>query len=88
MNDNQKNFSDILNLASLIVGIQNLQENREQSAHNDIQAENQRQAEYLLQEIRREFGEIRRQFSKQNEMLRRISEALKNEEERESGKVE
>ena len=70
MLNNGNSFFDILNLASLIVGIQNLQENREQSAHNDIQAENQRQAEYLLQEISRQFEE-------QNKMLRQILDALK-----------
>jgi hypothetical protein len=62
-------FFDILNLASLLVGIQNLQENREQSAHNDIQAENERQAEFLLKEISRQFEE-------QNKMLRQILDTL------------
>ena len=69
MNNGSGNFFDILNLASLLVGIQNLNENREQSAHNDIQAENQKQAEFLL-------NEIRRQFEVQNEMLRQILEKL------------
>ena len=69
MNNPNNNFFDILNLASLIVGIQNLQENREQSDHNNIQAENQRQAEYLL-------AEISRQFQEQNKMLKEILDAL------------
>ena len=74
--NNSNNFFDILNLASLLVGIQNLQENRDQSAHNDIQAENQRQAEFLLTEINREFTELKRLFAEQNETLRRIVEAV------------
>ena len=42
-------FFDILNLASLMVGLANLNENREQSAHNDVQRENSRQAEGVVQ---------------------------------------
>ena len=69
MNTPNNNFFDILNLASLIIGIQNLNENREQSAHNDIQSENQRQAEFLLREINRQFEE-------QNKLLRRILDVI------------
>lgn len=69
MNTPNNNFFDILNLASLIIGIQNLNENREQSAHNDIQGENQRQAEFLLREINRQFEE-------QNKLLRRILDLI------------
>ena len=69
MNTPNNNFFDILNLASLIVGIQNLQENREQSAHNDVQAENQKQAQFLL-------SEITRQFEGQNQILEEIRTML------------
>lgn len=69
MNTPNNNFFDILNLASLIVGIQNLQENREQSAHNDVQAENQKQAQFLL-------SEITRQFEEQNQILEEIRTML------------
>ena len=63
------NFLDALNLASLIIGIQNLNENREQSAHNDVQSANDRQAKFLLEEINR-------QFEYQNKMLAEILEIL------------
>jgi hypothetical protein len=76
MNNFNNNFFDILNLASLIVGIQNLNENREQSAHNDIQTENQRQAEFLLSEISRQFADIKSLFAEQNKTLERIVQAL------------
>jgi hypothetical protein len=76
MNNFNNNFFDILNLASLIVGIQNLNENREQSAHNDIEAENQKQAQFLLAEIRRQFAEIKDLFAEQNKTLERIVQAL------------
>lgn len=69
--NNPNNFFDFLNLASLIVGIQNLNENREQSTHNDIQAANQEQAQFLLEEINRRFEE-------QNQMLRQILAILQN----------
>lgn len=74
--NNGYNFFDILNLASLLVGLQNLNENREQSAHNDVEAANSKQAEYLL-------GEIRRLFEEQNKTLAKIRAALEKLEEME-----
>ena len=71
MNNPNDNFFNILNLASLLVGIQNLNENRSQSAHNDVEAANTKQAEFLL-------AEINRRFEEQNEMLAQIIEMLKN----------
>jgi hypothetical protein len=86
MNNFNNNFFDILNLASLIVGIQNLNENREQSAHNDIQTENQRQAEFLLSEISRQFADIKSLFAEQRTILRRIDDALDKLNEMENDK--
>ena len=63
-------FLDLMNALSLIIGMQNLQENRQQSAHNDIHSENEMQARYLLTEIASRFEE-------QNEMLREILRLLK-----------
>ena len=54
----------------LIIGMQNLQENREQSKHNDIQAANAEQAKYLLSEIFKKFDE-------QNKLLNEILNILK-----------
>lgn len=64
MNGEQRQFDvlDILNVLSFMLGIENLQENRTQSAHNDVQAANQQQAEYLL-------GEINKRFEEQNKIL-------------------
>ena len=67
---NNNNFSDVLNAVALLVGVQNLQENREQSEHNNIQAENQKQTEHLLKEINKQFQE-------QNELLKEILKILK-----------
>ena len=71
MNGEQREFDvlDILNVLSFMLGIENLQENRTQSAHNDVQAANQQQAEYLL-------GEINKRFEEQNKILGEIMERL------------
>lgn len=68
------NFFNILNALSLIIGMQNLQENREQSAHNDVQIANDEQAKQLLYEIHNMFEE-------QNIMLREILEILHRKDE-------
>lgn len=70
-NQNQRQFDilDILNILSFLLGIENLQENREQSAHNDVQAANDQQAHYLLDEINRRFED-------QNKILRNIENKM------------
>jgi hypothetical protein len=42
---------DAVTLASFVLAWQNLIENREQSAHNDVSAANDRQAAYLLDKV-------------------------------------
>ena len=42
---------DALGIASFLLGWENLMENRQQSAQNDVGAANDRQASYLLEEI-------------------------------------
>lgn len=60
---------DALGLFSVYLAMLNLQENREQSAHNDVSAANDKQAQYLIAELGRKFDE-------QNEMLKRILDIL------------
>ena len=73
MNNNEMtSIFDLLSALSLIIGMQNLQENREQTAHNDVQAANSQQARFLLQELGKKFDE-------QNAMLKRILELLEKE---------
>lgn len=76
-NGYNNNFFDLISLISLIVGVSNLQENREQSAHNDVQRENDRQAHYLLTEIARLFEGINQRLAQQDETLEKIARALK-----------
>lgn len=61
MNNNQ-NFSDLLNALSLVLAVENLSENRQQSQYNDVHTANDKQAEYLL-------NEINNKFNQQNEVL-------------------
>ena len=67
---NQNNeLINLINILSFMVGIENLSENRIQSAHNDVQIANDKQAEYLLNEINRRFDE-------QNKILARLVELM------------
>lgn len=59
-----------LTVFSALLGYENLIENRQQSAQNDVSAANDKQAKYLMEELGRRFEE-------QNEMLRKILEAVK-----------
>lgn len=73
MNEQQQfYFSNAINLLALALGIENLNENRQQSAHNDVQTANDRQAEYLLSELNKKFNEQNAILEKQNEMLEKL----------------
>ena len=50
------NFYDLINIISLVIGMQNIRENREQSSHNDIQAANDKQADYLIKDLSSRFA--------------------------------
>lgn len=63
---------DVVSIMSFLLGYENLMENRQQTAHNDVSAANDKQAQYLLQELGRKFDE-------QNTILRTILEVLQSE---------
>lgn len=65
----QQNNGDLLNIFSILLALQNLQENREQTKQNDVQAANDKQARLLI-------DEMNTNFSCQNEMLRNISKNI------------
>lgn len=69
MGENGFRGLDILAVASFLLGYENLMENRQQSAQNDVAAANAKQADYLLREIYRQFEE-------QNQLLNKILEVL------------
>lgn len=62
---NQLDIMNIIDMLSLFLAVENLWENRQQSAANDVTKANQQQAHYLLDEIKRLFQE-------QNELLTEI----------------
>ena len=74
-NDNNE-LINLINVLSFVIGYSNLQENRLQSAQNDVQAANDRQAEYLLNEINRRFDEQNKILEEQNSMLERLIELM------------
>ena len=57
MTNNNQNYSDLLNALSLILAVENLNENRQQSQYNDVHRANDEQAELLLKEINDRFAE-------------------------------
>ena len=66
----ENNFFNAVDLLALIIGFQNLYENRQQSAYNDVHSANDEQAEYLLNEIKKLFEE-------QNALLKELLDRLK-----------
>ena len=74
--NNQNNFLDAVNILSLIIGLKNLEENREQSRYNDVKTANDQQAEYLLQDIHLQFEKQNDILEKQNELLNKILQEL------------
>lgn len=73
--NNQFDAMDILSIISLIIGYSNLIENRQQSAQNDVNVANDKQAKLILSEI----GE---RLDRQDAMLEKILKAIKIESER------
>ena len=69
-NNDKDELINLINILSFMVGLENMQENRLQSAQNDVQMANDKQASYLLQEINKQFQE-------QNDMLNEIISLLK-----------
>lgn len=62
--DNQNNdLINLINILSFMVGLENMQENRQQSQYNDVHKANDEQAKLLLKEINE-------RFEKQNIILR------------------
>lgn len=78
-NENQQlSAIDILSVLSLIIALINLDENRQQSAHNDVQAANAKQEQHLLQEIKKMFEEQNQMLEDQNRMLEEILDSVRN----------
>lgn len=72
----ENNFFNGINLLAFALGYENLQENRQQSAYNDVHAANDEQAQFLLLEIDRRFKEQNAILEKQNVILEEQNEML------------
>ena len=57
MNNNNQNYSDLLNVLSLILAVENLKQNEAQSQYNDVHKANDEQAKLLLEKINERFAE-------------------------------
>lgn len=77
--DQNNELINLINILPFVVWLQNMRENELQSAHNDVQAANDKQARYLLQEINRRFDEQNKILEKQNRMLERLIELMEKE---------
>ena len=54
----QFDIIDAISVASFFLGFQNLMENRQQSADNDVERANDNQAKYLLEELSKRFDSL------------------------------
>lgn len=69
-NNNQWNATmDFISIISLLVGLINVQENRLQTAQNDVNAANDKQAKQIL-------DEIGKRLDRQDEMLKQILDEI------------
>lgn len=64
-----QNFMNAIDLAALLIGIVNLQENRQQTAYNDVNAANEREARYILEQVNK-------RLDAQDAMIRQILDRL------------
>lgn len=72
MNQNYNNFMDAVNIVALLIGVENMLENRTQTAQNDVNAANEREARYILEEIGK-------RLDAQDAMIKEILEVVKCE---------
>lgn len=71
--DNNNWNGNLLNVLSILLGYENLMENRQQSADNDIERHNQKQAKQIL-------DDLHEQFAYQNRLLEEILRILKGDD--------
>lgn len=75
MNEQQNN-GDLLNIVSILLALQNLQENREQTKQNDVQSANDKQAKLLLDKINTMFDEQNKTIEYILQKINKIEEKL------------
>lgn len=75
--DNDVIFSDLLNVISIMIGLQNLEENRQQSKANNVGKHNEIQEKHILSDIHQKFDEQNQLLFYQNNLLEEILKILK-----------
>lgn len=78
-NNNSDMAGNLLDLISVLVGLENLMENRQQSAENDVNSANQRQAKEILDDLHKQFDKQNAMLEYQNHLLEQIIILLKGE---------
>lgn len=78
-NNNNDVLGNLLNVISIMLGYENLMENRQQSADNDVAKHNQQQAKFLLDDLHAQFDKQNAMLDYQNKMLEEILNILKGE---------
>ena len=79
-NNNSDMAGNLLDLISVLVGLENLMENRQQSAENDVNSANQRQAKEILDDLHEQFDKQNAMLEYQNHLLEQILFILKGEQ--------
>lgn len=79
-NNNTDISGNLLDLVSIFIGLENLVENRQQSADNNVNAANQRQAKEILDDLHKQFDKQNAMLEYQNHLLEEIILLLKGEE--------
>lgn len=78
-NNNKDISGNLLDLVSIFIGLENLVENRQQSADNNVNAANQRQAKEILDDLHEQFNKQNKILEYQNHLLEQIIILLKGE---------
>lgn len=82
MSNYNEDYINAINILSFMLGLKNLEENREQSKHNDVQAANDKQAEFLLQDIHEQFEKQNKILEQQNILLYELLHLIKDREDK------
>lgn len=77
MNQREFDFVDVISILSLALGYENLLENRQQLAQNDIGAANDAQAKFMLEEINRRFEDQNKVLAEIQQRLQSLEDKLK-----------
>lgn len=82
-NGNNGNNNDVtgnlLDLVSILLGYENLMENRQQSEDNNVAKHNREQSDALLQDLHAQFDRQNEMLEYQNRLLEEILFILKGE---------